>query len=72
MTEPAVDLSEEARWPLLGIPGFSYPDLHDALRLAVEGKVRPHVERHELDRAPELMQRLHRGEVNGRAVVVFS
>ena len=34
MTEPAVDLSEEARWPLLGIPGFSYPDLHDALRLA--------------------------------------
>ena len=49
----------------------SRQDLDDALRLAVEGKVKPHVERHELDRAPELMQRLHRGEVNGRAVVVF-
>ena len=34
MTEPAVDLRDEARWPRLGIPGFSYPDLHDALRLA--------------------------------------
>src|SRR3989442_5489398 len=34
MTEPAVDLRDEARWPRLGVPGFSYPDLHDALRLA--------------------------------------
>jgi NADPH-dependent glutamate synthase beta subunit-like oxidoreductase/NAD(P)H-flavin reductase len=34
MTELAVDLRGGARWPRLGIPGFSYPDLHDALRLA--------------------------------------
>jgi NADPH-dependent glutamate synthase beta subunit-like oxidoreductase/NAD(P)H-flavin reductase len=34
MTEPAVDLRDEARWPRLGVPGFAYPDLHDALRLA--------------------------------------
>src|SRR5712672_106801 len=34
MTEQAFDLRDEARWPRLGIPGFSYPDLHDAQRLA--------------------------------------
>src|SRR5207302_743536 len=34
MTEPAVDLRDERRWPRLGIAGFSYPDLHDALPLA--------------------------------------
>jgi len=34
MTEPAVDLRDEPRWPRLGLAGFSYPDLHDALRLA--------------------------------------
>jgi len=34
MTEPAVDLRDEPRWPRLGIAGFSYADLHDALRLA--------------------------------------
>jgi propanol-preferring alcohol dehydrogenase len=49
----------------------SRQDLDDALQLAVEGKVKPHVERHELDRAPELMDRLHRGDVQGRAVVVW-
>src|SRR5215470_9713947 len=34
MTEPAVDLRDEPRRPSLQIPGFAYPDLHDALRLA--------------------------------------
>jgi len=34
MTEPALDLREGHRWPPLGIPGFSFTDLHDALRLA--------------------------------------
>src|SRR5438552_3297370 len=34
MTEPARDLREAAKWPRLGTPGFSFPDLHDALRLA--------------------------------------
>src|SRR5207237_657145 len=33
MTEPAVNLRDERRWPVLGIAGFSHPDLHDALRL---------------------------------------
>jgi propanol-preferring alcohol dehydrogenase len=49
----------------------SAEDLADALRLAVEGKVKPEVERHGLDRAPELMDRLHRGQIQGRAVIVF-
>jgi len=46
-------------------------DLDDALRLAAEGKVKAHVETHPLERTPELLQRLHRGEVTGRAVIVF-
>jgi len=46
-------------------------DLDDALRLAAEGRVKAHVETHPLESAPELLERLHRGEVTGRAVVVF-
>src|SRR5205823_1685680 len=34
MTEPALDLREGQRWPRLGIPGFTFADLHDPLRLA--------------------------------------
>ncbi|HYZ89325.1 MAG TPA: pyridine nucleotide-disulfide oxidoreductase, partial [Myxococcales bacterium] len=34
MTEPALDLREAAKWPRLGIPGFSFADLHDPQRLA--------------------------------------
>jgi propanol-preferring alcohol dehydrogenase len=49
----------------------SRQDLDDALQLAVDGKVRPHVETHPLDRAPEVLDRLHRGELRGRAVIVF-
>ena len=46
-------------------------DLDDALRLAADGRVKPHVETHALDRTPELLERLHRGELLGRAVIVF-
>jgi alcohol dehydrogenase, propanol-preferring len=46
-------------------------DLEDALRLVAEGKVKPHVETYPLEKAPELLAKLHRGEQQGRAVVVM-
>ena len=46
-------------------------DLNDALQLAAAGKVKPQVETHPLDLAPTLLGRLQRGELMGRAVVVF-
>ena len=44
-------------------------DLEDVFRLAAAGVVRPHVEPHALDEAPELFERLRRGELVGRAVI---
>jgi alcohol dehydrogenase, propanol-preferring len=44
-------------------------DLEEVFRLAVAGAVRPRVERHALDDAPMLFERLRRGEVAGRAVI---
>src|SRR5205814_10343465 len=49
----------------------SVQDLADALRLAVEGKVKPRIETHPLERAPEALERLRRGEVRGRAGIWF-
>jgi propanol-preferring alcohol dehydrogenase len=46
-------------------------DLEDALQLAADGKVKAHVETHPLDLAPTLLDRLRRGELMGRAVIVF-
>ena len=46
-------------------------DLGDALQLAAAGTVKPHVETHPLDLAPALLGRLQRGELVGRAVIVF-
>jgi alcohol dehydrogenase, propanol-preferring len=46
-------------------------DLEDALQLAAQGIVKPHVETHPLDLAPMLLERLQRGELVGRAVIVF-
>jgi alcohol dehydrogenase, propanol-preferring len=46
-------------------------DLEHVFRLAAEGAVRPRIERHTIDEAPELLQRMHRGELVGRAVVEF-
>jgi alcohol dehydrogenase, propanol-preferring len=46
-------------------------DLSDALDLAAAGKVKPHVRTHELAETPELLGRLQRGELMGRAVIAF-
>jgi len=46
-------------------------DLDDALQLAAAGKVKPRVETHPLELTPALLERLQRGEVTGRAVIVF-
>jgi propanol-preferring alcohol dehydrogenase len=46
-------------------------DLPRVFALAEEGVVRPEVQVHGLDEAPELLERLRRGEVAGRAVVGF-
>ncbi|HTM48250.1 MAG TPA: zinc-dependent alcohol dehydrogenase [Bryobacteraceae bacterium] len=46
-------------------------DLAEALELAASGKVRPRVERHPLEQAPALLDRLRNGSMIGRAVVVF-
>jgi propanol-preferring alcohol dehydrogenase len=46
-------------------------DLDDALQLAATGKVKPHVETHPLELTPVLLDRLQRGELMGRAVIVF-
>ncbi len=44
-------------------------ELIEVLALARTGKVRGHVERHPLDQAPAVYERLRRGEIQGRAVI---
>ena len=46
-------------------------DLEEVFRLAQSGVGRAHIETHALDQAPELFERMRRGEILGRAVVVF-
>jgi propanol-preferring alcohol dehydrogenase len=46
-------------------------DLEEIFRLAVSGAVRPHIERHALDDAPALLEKMRRGELVGRAVIEF-
>jgi len=46
-------------------------DLARVFALADEGVLRPQVSRHSLDETPALMDQLRRGEIAGRAVVVF-
>jgi alcohol dehydrogenase, propanol-preferring len=46
-------------------------DLEEVFRLAVTGAVRPHIERHALDEVPALLEKMHRGELIGRAVIEF-
>lgn len=48
----------------------SRSELREVLDLAHIGAIGVHVERYSLDQAVEAYQRLHRGEVQGRAVVV--
>jgi len=46
-------------------------DLDDVFRLAQLGVGRAHIETHALEEAPELFENMRRGELLGRAVVVF-
>jgi propanol-preferring alcohol dehydrogenase len=46
-------------------------DLEGALQLAAAGTVKAHVETHRLESTPALLTRLERGELMGRAVIVF-
>jgi propanol-preferring alcohol dehydrogenase len=46
-------------------------DLQEVFRLALAGVGRPHIETHALERVPALIEEMRRGEILGRAVVVF-
>jgi len=46
-------------------------DLAEVFRLAETGVGRAHIERHSLDETPEVFEAMRRGEILGRAVVVF-
>jgi alcohol dehydrogenase, propanol-preferring len=46
-------------------------DLEEVFRLAQSGVGRAYIETHALDQAPELFETMRRGEILGRAVVVF-
>jgi propanol-preferring alcohol dehydrogenase len=46
-------------------------DLEEVFRLALAGVGRAHIERHSLDEAPDALEKMRRGEISGRAVVVF-
>jgi len=46
-------------------------DLEAVFRLAGTGAVRAHVECHALEEAPALLEKMHRGELVGRAVISF-
>ncbi len=46
-------------------------DLQEVFRLAQSGVGRPHVETHAIEEAPALLEKMRRGEILGRAVVVF-
>lgn len=49
----------------------SRSDLEEVFRLARAGVGRPHVEQHAIAEAPQLFEKMRRGEILGRAVVVF-
>jgi alcohol dehydrogenase, propanol-preferring len=46
------------------------PELDEVLALAQSGMITPHVERFGLDEAPAVYERLAKGEIDGRAVIV--
>src|SRR5436190_3368250 len=46
-------------------------DLEEVFRLADASGVRPHVEAHELQEVPPLMEKMRRGELTSRAVIEF-
>jgi propanol-preferring alcohol dehydrogenase len=46
-------------------------ELADVFELARTGAIRPHVETHSIEETPELLEKLRRGEITGRAVIAF-
>ena len=46
-------------------------DLEEVFRLADASGIRPHVETHELQEVPPLMEKMRRGELTSRAVIAF-
>jgi propanol-preferring alcohol dehydrogenase len=46
-------------------------DLDEVFRLAETSGIRPHIETHELPEVPPLMEKMRRGEIQGRAVIAF-
>ncbi len=48
----------------------SRTELMEVLELARQGLVSSHVETFTLDQTPEAYERLHAGDINGRAVVL--
>jgi alcohol dehydrogenase, propanol-preferring len=46
-------------------------DLESVFALASTGALQPHVESHEIGETPELLERMKRGEILGRAVIGF-
>jgi alcohol dehydrogenase, propanol-preferring len=46
-------------------------DLLDVLELARSGAIRAHVQTHPLEETPEILERMRRGEILGRAVATF-
>jgi propanol-preferring alcohol dehydrogenase len=46
-------------------------ELAEVFELARTGAIRPHVQTHSLDEVPAVLDRLHRGEILGRAVIAF-
>jgi propanol-preferring alcohol dehydrogenase len=46
-------------------------ELAEVFELARTGAVRPHVHTHRLDEAPALLEKMHRGEIMGRAVIAW-
>lgn len=50
--------------------GGTRRDLHEVLALAQQGRIKVHVERHPLSDAAAVLDRLERGQIQGRAVLV--
>ena len=49
----------------------SRQDLDEVFALAAAGALRAHIETHSLDEVPEVLERLRRGELMGRAVITW-
>lgn len=46
-------------------------DLEEVFELARQGLIRAHAHTHDIEEAPEILERMGRGEFLGRAVIAF-